>query len=164
MVIRDFVSSDAASLAEVFHEAVHTIGSEDYSRSQTFAWSPAPVSADRFLARVSDGRSVFVAVDDDDNPVGFIELEVDGHIDCFYCHPNFAGIGVGHALYTRLEEAAMKAGFARLYTEASEAARRFFLKVGFDVVKRQDFEYRGVAIHNYVMEKRFLKALEHDPR
>jgi putative acetyltransferase len=154
MKIREFLFSDAASLAEIFHEAVHTIGSKDYSPSQTHAWSPAPVSAETFLARISDTRFVFVAVDDKDTPLGFIELEADGHIDCFYCHPDFAGTGVGNALYARLEEAALQAGLARLYTEASEAARRFFLKAGFKVIERRDFEYNGAEIHNYLMENR----------
>ena len=42
----------------------------------------------------------------------------------------------------------------RLYTEASEAARRLFLKKGFTAMQRRDFEVAGVAIHNYAMEKR----------
>ncbi len=154
MKIRDFRPDDAAFLAEIFHVSVHTIGSEDYSRLQTEAWSPAPVPVDSFLARVSDTRSVFVAVDDDDNPIGFIELEGDGHIDCFCCHPNFAGIGVGNALYGHLEKAAVASGLPRLYTEASEAARRFFLRAGFKLIRRRDFEHNGVKIHNYLMEKR----------
>lgn len=154
MKIRDFRPEDSAALANIFHDAVHAIGSKDYSQSQTNAWSPAPVSAGRFLARVSDGRSVFVAVSDDDKPMGFIELENDGHIDCFYCHSNFAGSGVGNALYDRLESAALATGLSRLYTEASEAARRFFLRAGFTLVVRRDFERNGVQIHNYLMEKK----------
>jgi putative acetyltransferase len=42
----------------------------------------------------------------------------------------------------------------RLYSEASEAARRFFLKKGLVVLHRRDFEVRGVAIHNHAVEKR----------
>ncbi|MEM7464583.1 MAG: GNAT family N-acetyltransferase [Pseudomonadota bacterium] len=153
MKIRDFKPDDSASLAEIFHASVHGIGSKDYTPSQTNAWSPAPVSADRFLLRVSDERSVYVAADDDDKPLGFIELEGNGHIDCFYCQPEFVGTGVGLALYTRLESSALEAGLPRLYVEASEAARRFFLKVGFRVIKRRDFRHNGVDIHNYLMEK-----------
>jgi putative acetyltransferase len=41
----------------------------------------------------------------------------------------------------------------RLYSEASEAARRFFLKQGFAVVSKRLFEISGVPIHNYAMEK-----------
>jgi putative acetyltransferase len=41
----------------------------------------------------------------------------------------------------------------RLHAEASEAARRFFLKRGFAVVNRRAFEIAGVRIHNYAVEK-----------
>jgi putative acetyltransferase len=38
--------------------------------------------------------------------------------------------------------------------EASEPARRFFLKRGYAVLERRDFEIGGVPIHNYAMERR----------
>ncbi len=153
MRIRSYKPEDSALLAKVIHEAVHAVGKKDYNLAQIDAWSPEPVPSDKFHARVSDGRSVFVAADRDDKPIAFIELELDGHIDCFYCHPNFAGRGVGKALYEQLESAALKAGLPRLYVEASEAARRFFLRAGFTVVRRRDIWRNNIQIHNYLMEK-----------
>ena len=155
MKIRNFKPDDAASLASIFHEAVRAVGRKDYSQAQVEVWSPQPVPADKFLARVSDGRSVFVAVNENDKPIAFIELEENGHIDCFYCHPDAAGTGVGTALFEQLESAALAAGLSRLYVEASEAARRFFLGKGFSLIKRRDFERNNVQIHNYLMEKNF---------
>jgi len=154
MRVRDFKVGDASRLAQIYHDAVRLVGSRDYSQNQIEVWSPEPASAEQFIQRVSDGRSVFVAVDDNDAPSGFIELEDDGHIDCFYCSPQVAGTGVGAELYMHLERAALSAGLSRLYVEASEAARRFFLKKGFRDLKRRDFELRGVPIHNFLMEKR----------
>lgn len=58
------------------------------------------------------------------------------------------------ALYQMLEAAARARGITRLHSEASEPARRFFLKQGFTVISRHDFEIGGVAIHNWRMEKR----------
>jgi putative acetyltransferase len=40
--------------------------------------------------------------------------------------------------------------------EASEPARRFFLKHGFSELHRRNFEIGGVPIHNYAMEKRLV--------
>lgn len=155
MKIRNFKPDDSASLASIFHEAVRAVGRKDYSQAQVKVWSPQPVPADKFLARVSDGRSVFVAVNENDEPIAFIELEENGHIDCFYCHPDAVGTGVGTALFEQLESAALAAGLSRLYVEASEAARRFFLGKGFSLIKRRDFERNNVQIHNFLMEKNF---------
>jgi putative acetyltransferase len=152
--IRSYIEKDAQILPQIFHQAVHRIGALDYSIDQIAAWSPGPVSADVFHDRVNDGRQVFVAVSETDEPIAFLELESDGHIDCFYCHPDAAGAGVGHTLYLAAEEAARAQGITLLFVEASEAARRFFIKAGFEEIARRDFMIRSVPIHNYAMQKR----------
>ena len=151
--LRLYQPDDAAHLAGIFVEAVRGIGPSDYSPEQVQAWA-AGASADRFAARAGDGRVVWVALDVADQPCAFIDLEADGHIDFLYCRPAEAGTGTAAALYAVLESHARKTGLTRLYTEASEAARRFFLKRGFVVTQRRDFPVRGVMIHNYAMEKR----------
>jgi putative acetyltransferase len=157
MRIRHYNSNDAGFLAEIFHEAVQGIGSLDYSEKQIAAWSPKAVTSEQFDNRVSDGRTVLVAVDSDENPVGFIELEANGHIDFFYCKPKNSGVGVGLALYKELEALAVDQGITALTVEASEAAKRFFSRVGFKTEKRRDFSHRDVQIHNYLMAKRLTR-------
>ncbi len=85
--------------------------------------------------------------------VAFIDLEPDGHIDRLFCAPEAAGRGVASRLYQALETAARAQGIERLFTEASELARRFFEQKGFTVLQRQDKILRGVPIHNYRMAK-----------
>ncbi|MEM8797438.1 MAG: GNAT family N-acetyltransferase [Pseudomonadota bacterium] len=153
MIIRPFKTRDATALSEIFHASVHVIGSRNYSTQQVNAWSPHPVSEEAFVARVSDGRSVYVAVDENYKPIGFIELENDGHIDCFYCDPSVVGTGVGSALYDHLEKAAFALELDRLDVAASEAAKPFFRGKGFHLVRRQNVERNGVPLHNYLMEK-----------
>ena len=137
----------------MFHAAVHGIARPHYSEAQLRAWSPEPHVPERFRAQAKDGRLVLVAAGADGSPLAYGDLERDGHIDHLYCHPDAAGTGVTAALYEAIEAAARARGIARLYTEASEPARRFFLKQGFTVISRKDFEVRGVPIHNWRMEK-----------
>ncbi len=150
---RPFRPSDAQHLAAILHEAVHVIGARDYTPEQLLAWSPAPMPPTTYCARVADGRLVTVAVSHEDVPVAFIELEANGHIDCFYCHSDVAGSGVGKALFRQAQAQAIEAGQTQLRVEASEAARRFFLREGFEVTARRTFRRCGVLIHNYEMEK-----------
>lgn len=153
MQIRQFEPRDAADWARIFHTAVHQVGARDYTAEQCAAWSPEPAPIDRVLERACDGRRIWVAADAVDVAQGFIELEADGHIDCFYLAPEVAGTGIGADLYTRLEGEARNLGLSALYVEASEAARRFFLRQGFTEAGRREFERRGVMIHNYAMTK-----------
>ena len=96
---------------------------------------------------------VLVAADESGHVVAFIDLEPDGHIDRLFCAPEAAGRGIASRLYEALEAAARAQGIERLFTEASELARRFFEPKGFTVLHRQDKILRGVPIHNYRMAK-----------
>ncbi|MEI9996035.1 MAG: GNAT family N-acetyltransferase [Rhizomicrobium sp.] len=154
MRIRSYDVRDAAQLGMVFRRAILEIGAKDYTAGQVAAWAGPEDAGLRLHGKLSDGRHALVAVDDADRVLAFGDLETDGHIDFLYALPEVAGTGVASALYDALEEVAQTRRLPRLYTEASEAARRFFIKKGFAVVQRRDFAVRGVAIHNYAMEKR----------
>lgn len=154
MHIRAFRSEDAPALARIFHAAVHQVAGLHYSPEQVNAWAPVAPDSERFLERGADGRILLVAADDSDRPLAYGDLEANGHIDHFFCRPDVAGTGVASALYDQLEAAAGDLGIGRLHVEASEPARRFFLRKGFVLLERRDFTLGGVAIHNYAMEKR----------
>ena len=154
MRVRPFRIGDEAKLAALFHAAIHQIAAQHYSPEQVRAWAPQVPDLSRFLARGTDGRTLLVAVDDHDEPLAYGDVEADGHIDHLFCRPDMAGKGITAILYEALEKAATNAGITKLFTEASEPARSFFAKQGFEVIERRDFEINGVPIHNYRMEKR----------
>ncbi len=153
MRIRLATPADAAALADVYERSVRAIGTRDYSAEQIAVWIGQGARPERFHARLADGRRCWVAVTGDDQVQAFIDLEADGHIDFLYAAPEAAGSGVARALLDTLEAAARADGMRRLYVEASEAARRFFLKRGYTEIARRDFEIDGVPIHNYAMER-----------
>jgi len=153
MKVRPYTPDDAPALVALFHAAVHEIARIYYSQAQVNAWAPEVPDVGRFRARAADGRTLLVAVDEADEPLAYGDLEEDGHIDHLFCRPDAAGTGVTAALYTALEAAARARNIGLVYVEASEPARRFFERQGFDMVGRRDFEIAGVAIHNFEMEK-----------
>lgn len=152
--IRPYTDGDAEALAAVFERAVRGIGARDYSPAQVEAWIGPEPRADRFRAKMADGRRGWVALDDAGRVTAFVDLEASGHIDLLFADPDVAGRGVAADLLDVLEQTARDEGMTRLYVEASEAARRFLLKRGYAVERRRDFEIRGVAIHNYAMALR----------
>lgn len=105
MLIRQFEPSDADALAALFHASVHKAGIRDYSAEQVAAWSPSKPDPDRYLKQ-AEGRTFLVAVDDDNRPIGYGDLEPNGHIDHLYCRPDVVGAGVGSAIYAAIEAAA----------------------------------------------------------
>ena len=154
MEIRDYEAGDAAALSALYRRSVEAIGPRDYTAEQVAAWAALALSPERIEALSRDGRRLLVAVEGDGPPLAFGDLEADGHIHFLYCAPEAAGRGVASALYDELERTARAQGLTRLYSEASEAARRFFAKKGFTVLAKREFEVGGVPIHNYAVEKR----------
>ena len=153
MRIRPFDDRDAVLLARLYVSSVEEIGRRDYSARQVEAWASLGPSPERLRELARDGRTTLVAVDDSDRPIAFGDLEEDGHIDYLYCAPEAAGAGVASAVYDELERIARERGVARVYAEASEAARRFFLTRGFRVTSTRRLEVAGERIHNYAVEK-----------
>jgi putative acetyltransferase len=152
MPIRLYHPSDATVLCDLFRRSVRMIGSRDYTPQQVAVWAEGP-TPESLHARLGDGRLTLVAEDEAGGLSAFGDLEADGHIDFLYAAPEAAGTGIVASLYDALEDAARTQGITRLYSEASEAARRFFLKKNFTVLQRHDFDVRGVPIHNYAVEK-----------
>lgn len=154
MKIRLFHEQDAEQIAQLFHDTVREINIREYSSNQVKAWAPDNIHF-RNWAKVCSERLTYVA-DDQGVIAGFGELELSGHIDCFYCHKNYQRMGIGSQIYRAIETKARELGMNRLYTEASITAKPFFLHMGFETIREQQVERRGESFVNYSMQK-FLK-------
>lgn len=151
MHIRRFQSADAGQIAQLFHDTIRTVNLGDYTEQQVKAWAPDDIFFRDWEAKCS-GKFTLVA-ETDGVIAGFSELDEDGHIDCFYCHKDFQGQGVGRLLYNGIELEAKNRGLARLFVEASITAKPFFMKMGFTIVKEQIVEVRGTEFTNFLIEK-----------
>lgn len=156
--LRSYQAADARQLSELYFVSARTLGVRRYSPEQVAAWAPGPADPTLVHARASDGRTTLVAVDAEGIVLGYGDLEADGHIDHLYCRPEAAGAGVAAALLNALVATARDQAIERLFVEASELARGLFERNGFTISRRRDFEVRGVAIHNYAMERRLSQS------
>lgn len=153
MRIRRYEPGDGAQLNAIFCRAVLQTGRRGYSEQQVRMWAAQAAEAHEFDERAADGRLLLVAVDEQNEPIAYGDLEQDGHVDHLFCHPDAGRKGVASALYDELEKAAVEWKLQRLYVEASEIARPFFARKGFTLIRRNDFDLEGTPIHNYIMEK-----------
>lgn len=153
MQLRHYRPEDAPALAEIFRRSVIELGPRHYTAEQVAAWAADAPDTEDMLRRGADGRTTIVATDDADQPVAFIDLEADGHIDLLFALPEAAGTGIAGALLDAIETVAKTEGMMRLYVEASEAAKGLFTRHGFTLLSRSDLKLSGVETHNFPMEK-----------
>ncbi|MES9818588.1 MAG: GNAT family N-acetyltransferase [Candidatus Thiodiazotropha sp.] len=152
MKVRRYTKGEEQVLWALLYDTVHKVNSKDFTQAQIEAWAPSQWDLSQWRKRLIK-TNPFVA-EDNNQLVGFAELESNGHIDCFYCAHNWQGKGVGSALLKAIEHEATKLGISRLFAEASITAKGFFEKKGFSVEGEQTVSQRGEQFTNYAVAKR----------
>ena len=151
IIIRPFVSEQAAALAELFYDSVHQATAEYYNAAQRQAWAAEVPETARWQERLK-AQHTFVATCND-SLAGFMTLRDVGYIDLAFVAPEFIGKGIGKRLYDRIEDEARLLGVQKLHSEASHLARRFFKRQGWIVTKEQNIQRGDILLTNFVMEK-----------
>ena len=149
MNIRSYTESDVMDIANLFHDSVHAIAPEIYSNEEKEAWAPTPPDYVAWKSRLAK-KQPYVAWKQN-VIVGFIELEEDGHIDCFYVHKDYQGLGIGSRLLEHLIQKAQDRSIASLYVEASKVAVPLFEKFGFHYKSINKMTRNGQTLINYNM-------------
>ncbi|MGE3319108.1 MAG: GNAT family N-acetyltransferase [Candidatus Berkiella sp.] len=149
--IRQYQPLDCEDLANIYYNTIHTINIKDYNETQVNAWAPIATKQAEGWAKKWEKLLPWVALLDNKR-VGFVEFEESGHIDCFYCHHDYQGKGIGKALMDQVKKIAKENNIQRIWAEVSITAKPFFEHQGFKVVKQQTVNVRGVDLINYVME------------
>ena len=150
--VRDYEKRDANEIVHLFYETVHSVNRSDYSKEQIEAWAPEVPDAAAWHPRMA-ARRTLVALENDE-VIGFAELEEAGRLDMLYLRKDALGRGLGQRLYRAVEDEGRNLGLGRIFTEASITARPFFERQGFRVVRKQTIWRRGVGLTNFVMEKK----------
>lgn len=155
--IRDYTpKEDDVELAELFFHTIHSINIRDYTEEQIEAWAPQstfldPSKVKEWTKRFARTKPIIALIED--KIVGFAELEPNGHIDCFYCHHEWIGKGVGSALMQEVYKRAKNNHTKRIFTEASITAKPFFESHHFVIIEKQTVYLNGVGLTNYKMER-----------
>jgi putative acetyltransferase len=151
MKIRRYRPGEEETLWRLYRDTTREIIGRFYTPAQIDRWAPLDKDMAEWTERIRD-RDPFVA-EEQGALVGFAELELDGHIDYFYCHHQWQRQGVGRALYRALEDEARRLGVSRLYAEVSVPAKPFFVSMGFRIVEEQSNRVCDAPAKRYLMAK-----------
>lgn len=149
MQLREYMPSDCAQLAELFYQTVHSVNAQDYTREQLDAWATGELDLQAWDESFRAHRTIVAT--ENGGIVGFGDMDGSGYLDRLYVHKDYQGQGVASAICDELERFAVGKTFT---THASITAKPFFQHRGYCVVQKQEVIRRGVALTNFVMEKR----------
>ncbi len=148
--LRSFRPGDAVALWNLLHDAVHGRTQREYDAAQRAAWAPPAMPADRAERIAAVGP---VVAERGAVPLGFADLQPDGHVTFFYVAAAAAGQGVARLLMQHLIAQAYRRGIAALAAEVSDTAQPFFARHGWWPVRRQQVQRKGIMLSNTVMTR-----------
>jgi putative acetyltransferase len=149
--LRPFLPADLQRLAAIFRAGIEELTSEDYNESQQAAWA-ALADEDEFAARLASDLTLVALLNGE--VAGFASLRGEDHIGMLYVDPPAAGQGVATTLCDALEKLAGARGATKLSVDASDTARAFFEKRGYQPLHRQTVDCFSEWLGNTAMEKR----------
>ncbi|MNB77158.1 putative N-acetyltransferase YafP [compost metagenome] len=154
MIIRAFAEQDVTQIVALFYGTVHSVNKQDYSQEQLNAWASYEDESKR-LSTWKDAlsRNISYVVESNGEIAGFADMTAQGYLDRLFVHKEYQRQGIAKALVNTLEAEARRLGLAEIRTEASITAKPFFEQSGYEVVRQQVVERRGVKLGNYFMVK-----------
>ena len=145
-------ADDALTIARLFRDTVHAVNRQDYSEAHLDAWAPYQVDLEHWRG-VIDGSYFMVAITGG-MVVGFANLDGDDYVDQLFVHKDLLRKRIATKLMEEIEREAKRKGAARLWTQSSITARKFFERQGFATLQAQRITYNGQIFDNFSMEKR----------
>jgi putative acetyltransferase len=149
--LRPFLPADLPRVAAIFRASIEELTSEDYNEAQQAAWA-ALADEDEFAARLARDLTLVALLQGE--IAGFASLRGQDHIVMLYVDPRAAGQGVATTLCDALEKLVGARGATKLSVDASDTARGFFEKRGYQPLHRQTVDCFGEWLGNTAMEKR----------
>jgi putative acetyltransferase len=151
MTLRDYLPTDAESLAAVYRDAARNLGRQRYTDAQTRVWALHPEDLEPFRGALSAGQTICAVVDG--SPVAFGQRNPADHLAYLYCHSAHARRGYASAILAALEARAAADRIPRLQVEASGVARPFFERLGYQVIEAERPVRHGLEFLRFKMKK-----------
>lgn len=155
--IRGYHPGEEDELRRLYIDTTRNVIGRDYTADQVEYWVSRHDDPARWEERIR-ARNPFVA-ESGGRILGFAELEPDGHIDCFYCHHEHLGQGIGTLLLSAVEKEAARLGLDALHASVSVTARPFFTRRGFSVTEERRNTVCGAEARQFMMWKRLTTTV-----
>ncbi|HEY4302070.1 MAG TPA: GNAT family N-acetyltransferase [Candidatus Didemnitutus sp.] len=152
MLVRAYRPEDLPAVTRLFHDTVHQVNRADYTPEQLAAWAPRKPDFEHWRAKLS-AEEVIVA-ESGAQIVGFCSWNGAGCLDFLYVHHAHQRQGIASKLYAAAEAALRRKALAKIHANVSLTAHPFFARQGFENVRDQNAQVRGVELPNAMMEKR----------
>lgn len=146
MLIRKALKSDIPSIQEIFTQSILNINENLYSKEQLKDWASCGEDIKKWYERLN--KFEFLLAEEKGNVLGFISYDKQGYIDTLFVSHLHQRKGIAQLLLDSISK-----DFNHLSSHVSIAAKPFFEKNGFIVLKEQLAKANKLKLVNYLMVK-----------
>ena len=151
IIIRPAGIEELIAVKDLCVQSILAVSEDYYSRAQVRAWAKAVTNPEKWKLKFRT-QSILVA-EGDSALLGVVTFDLKGGIDMFYVHPKEQSKGVGGMLYSSFEEKVRNQGIQEVQVYASDSAKGFFSRMGFELVGSRLVVANGVKMRNSFMRK-----------
>ncbi|WP_458629080.1 GNAT family N-acetyltransferase [Winogradskyella sp. PC D3.3] len=151
--IRPATIKDLPEITSVFRNTVIHTSTKQYSEKQITIWASAADDTEEWEKRIT--KLYFIVAEIENTIVGFAYLKNGNYLEGLLVHNDYQRQGIGSKLLRIVESQVMMNDFEILKSDVSKTALPFFDNKYFEVLKRQNKNYKGIAFENYLVQKEF---------
>ncbi|MCL2354757.1 MAG: GNAT family N-acetyltransferase [Oscillospiraceae bacterium] len=151
MKLRRYRKEDCGELYELYYNTVHSVNLKDYSQEQVEAWATKDADVEVWGKSFLEHYSIVAT--QDNNIIGFGDIDDTGYLDRLYVHKDYQGIGVATMILNDLEKYVRDKNIKVINIHASITLKPVLQKRGYVVVKEQSVERNGQILTNFHMVK-----------
>ena len=149
MIIRKFRDEDANAVSKLIVDNLRTVNIRDYSKELMDALAEYKNPQEVLIA--AEECDAFVAVEDD-AILGVAMLDGDSLTNVFI-QTQMHGEGIGRCLVDHLEALAKERQISKLTVDSSITAVGFYIKCGYEVIRKVNEPFRGMESALFEMSK-----------
>ncbi|MGU3376256.1 GNAT family N-acetyltransferase [Chryseobacterium sp. M5A1_1a] len=152
--IRKGNKEDLPEMLLLFQNTISSICKDDYNEEQLEAWKSGAGHKERWENVIRD--QIILVATSKHQIVGFCSLDKGNYIDLLFVHKEYQHQGIASLLYHLIEKEAVIQNKKHLTADVSKTAKPFFEKAGFEVIREQIVNIKGIDLTNYKMEKTLI--------
>ena len=154
IVIRFARPTDAAGIFKA-HKSSTALLLKDYTTEQVAQWIPADRTPDYYKDEISCPDKICLVAEVVGMIVG-LAVATENDIEKFYVDPTYSRLGIGSALFQKMEAVLKANGHHKMCLTSTITAKLFYQKMGMILLEKTTYQFNtGIKVDVFNMEKSF---------
>lgn len=126
MNIRKYNENDNNEIYKLFYDTVHSVNIKDYNLEQVNVWAKENINIQKWCEKFKNSYTLIA--EENENIVGFSNIDPDGYFDMLYVHKNFQDKEVAKTLLNNIEKYSIENNINSIIVYSSITAKSFLKK------------------------------------